>query len=271
MKMRYVCLLIIVLVLLIEPICCQISEANFSEENSFSKLTSYFENKEVAAIIAVLGIIGTIITVISGYYTFLSWNKTKKENEVYKELFAQARDSLKQKNLEEQLNITEEELKEKEGLLKNYSKEIESMQQKIYEEIPKEARKVVLEEKLYATKENLQNTYDSMLLIQNELDIIGEHVEIPEKIKNYIESEIRPDYIIREEKSKKKNYIIYLTTGATITSSLFPSPLDALISKLLLFFAAYFIYDIFFKSKYLNIFHKMTRVREELNKKISEK
>ena len=124
------------------------------------------------------GIIGLLGTVY-GYLSFRSGSKQKK---VYSYLF-----ELAEKNIDK--DITENKLENAKQQVKMVSKEIESLQEQIRRDIPKEARRAVLKDRLNSVVGILKQYYDSTLELKKELAALGESPEIPQILMQAIEKE----------------------------------------------------------------------------------
>ena len=163
------------------------------------------------------------IGVIGTFYTVRAWRIAREDKQVYKFLFDAAKHNI-------DLNITKETIAKKQKEAESYSKKIVELQENIRHQIPIAARNAVLRAKLHAQIELLTQTYQSIKDLNFQLN--GEEPDnmLPAEILNSIESEISPEYIVKEQRSNWKNYITIITTTAAICSTLLPYPFGRFIS-----------------------------------------
>lgn len=160
-------------------------------------------------VFGIIGVVGTIFGVVSWY----SANKTTK---TYEYLFRVA-----EKNIEK--DITEEELGKRREDIKKATQEFQSLQNQIRKEIPIEAKRTVLRDRLNSEMESLNRTYNSVKNLNAELLHLGDTTNIPPDLLKTIANEISPEYLIRERQSNLKTYLTIITTAAAVLSALLPS------------------------------------------------
>lgn len=171
----------------------------------------------------IFGLIGAVGTV----YGFMSWKSSQKDKRSYTFLF-----ELAEKNIEK--NITEETLRQKKEEVEMATSEIKSLQRQIKSDIPKEARKAVLKDKLNSHYIELTNTYKNISVLKEELSNISESAEIPPDLLKEIEKEIRPAYLLKEERENLKTYLTVCTTLAAIASAVLPWEMSRVVGGLFL-------------------------------------
>lgn len=179
-------------------------------------------NLLVNLVFGLIGVIGTIFAVVQ-------WRSAKQTDRAYKYLL-----QLAEKNIEK--DISEEELTKKREDIKEATNQINSLQEQIRREIPMEARKAVLRDRLYAEVEHLSHAYTSVVELKKQLNEIPA-TDIPPDLMKKIESEISPEYVINEQKSNLKTYLTILTTGTAVLSALIQSPIERFITIPLLILA----------------------------------
>lgn len=83
----------------------------------------------------------------------------------------------------------------------------------IREDIPRQARKVLLLDRLNKEEEILANSYPRYLTTKKELEKISqeEHIGIPENIIKEIEAQILPEYYRKQEDEKCKSMLAYIS------------------------------------------------------------
>lgn len=172
----------------------------------------------------IFGLIGAVGTI----YGFMSWRSAQKDKRSYKFLF-----DLAEKNIDK--NITEETIKQKKKEVQRATSEIESLQRQIKKDIPKEARKAVLKDKLNSQYLELTNIFKNVCKSKEELSSMSESDEIPPDLLEEIEKEIRPEYLLKEERENLKTYLTVCTTLAAIASAALPWAMSRLVGGLFLF------------------------------------
>lgn len=163
----------------------------------------------------IAGLIGTL-------YGILSWRAGKKTENVYKHLF-----DLAEKNIDR--SVTEKQLQERKEELKTASERIGSLQEKIRRDIPMEARRAVLRDRIYSQTESIAKQYEAVMSMEAELSSLGEIVEFPAELRRSIEAQIIPDYRIRQRQFNLQTYLSIITASAGIASAVLPHPLNRLL------------------------------------------
>jgi len=173
-------------------------------------------------IVGVIGIIGAGIT----FYAFYQSRKSKKLQDF---VFKQAQIALEKESTQEKLNQTKEELFTVENRL------IE-LQNQIQKDLPIEARKAVLKDRLEESLENLKKYYDDVVSTKSKLLKLGISNIISEELLKNIQQEIEPRFIIKERISTFKTYLTLISTIAGIAFAILPYPLDNYVGVTLLLF-----------------------------------
>lgn len=177
---------------------------------SFNETYLYFisEENRLTFVFGLIGLIGTILAI----FTWISHLKTK---ESYNYLF-----KIAEKNMD--ADITEAELKEKKDEVEMASNRIKELQKQIRKDIPLEAKRAVLKDKLNSQIEQLKTFLYSTKNIQKELEKIDESSVLPNELLKAVENEISPEYLIREKRSNLKTLLTIITTAAAISSTILP-------------------------------------------------
>jgi len=183
-------------------------------------LLTFLANNWLNLLFGLIGVVGTV-------YGVLSWRHSQKDKRSYKFLF-----DLAEKNIEK--NITEESLKKKKEEVERATSEIESLQEQIKRDIPKEARKAVLKDKLNTQHIELSNIYKNVCATKDELSGLSESAEIPPDLLKEIEKEISPEYLLKGERENLKTYLTVFTTLAAITSAILPREMSRIVAGLFL-------------------------------------
>jgi hypothetical protein len=167
----------------------------------------------------VFGLIGLIGSAVG----LLSWwdsRKTKRVNSYILELA--------ERNLDK--SVTEQQLDEKKAEVAAVSKRMQELQEQIQRDIPVQARRAVLLDRLNTQTELLRSYLSSTKQLQAELASLGELRTVQPDLLRAIEAEISPEYLLRERRSSLKTQLTITTSAAAIISTLLPSPLDRFLS-----------------------------------------
>jgi hypothetical protein len=167
----------------------------------------------------VFGLVGLIGSVVG----LLSWwdsRKTKRVNSYILELA--------ERNLDKA--VTEQQLHEKKAEVAAVSKRMQELQEQIQRDIPIQARRAVLLDRLNTQIELLRSYLSSTKQLQAELASLGELRTVQPDLLRAIEAEISPEYLLRERRSTLKTQLTITTSAAAIISTLLPYPLDRFLS-----------------------------------------
>jgi hypothetical protein len=192
-------------------------------------ITPYTEKLTLAIFISenwsniVFGLFGVAGTI----FGYSSWKSSKKSTATYKYLF-----KLAERHIDK--SLTDEGLLETKQKLNEEAERIKELQRKIRNEIPIEARRAVLRDKLETNIEQIHEVYLSLNKAREQLKKLGEEVTIPPEIKNEIDSEIQPEYILKRKKSDLRNYLTFITATAAISSAILPYPFSRFASWFML-------------------------------------
>jgi membrane protein implicated in regulation of membrane protease activity len=141
---------------------------------------SWWENP--ALIIA-----GYVVTAGSLVLTWLSWWSARRAGKPYRYLMEVAERNIDKSATEEQLRSMQEQVRAESG-------RIEQLQQKIRRDIPIEAKRAVLLDRLNHQVEALDNTMTSVRRLKADLAAIGTTPDLPPELLKAVESEISPEY-----------------------------------------------------------------------------
>jgi hypothetical protein len=170
-----------------------------------------------------VGVIGVISAVIT-FYLFYQWYKSKKlQDFVYK----QAQLALEKESTQEKLNQTKEELT-------NVESRLTELQKQIQKDLPIEARKAVLKDRLEESLENLKKYFDDVISTKTKLSSLGETNTISAELLKNIQHEIEPRFIIKEKISNYKTYLTIVSTLAGVIFAIIPRPFNNYIGGTLL-------------------------------------
>lgn len=171
----------------------------------------------------ILGIV-TIAGTLFGAISIYDARKSKKELEKYTYLF-----DLAEKNIDKSLTLEE---------INRLHEEKQAMDKIIKEEIPRQARRTVLYDRLKADEEYLSSSYNRYKQTQKEYEKLQleDKIEIPKNILDEIEHQILPDYLIKQQRQK---YMSMLTTISYTTAFLAIIPFFNIFSRYSILATAY--------------------------------
>lgn len=130
-------------------------------------VTAFFAENWLNIVFGAIGIVGTVI----GY---VSWQSAKKSTAAYTHLFELADRHIDKSLTDKKLSDTKEQLKEE-------ANRISELQRKIQHEIPVEARRAVLRDKLETNVEQIHEVYISLQKAREQLVKLEEEAEIPKE------------------------------------------------------------------------------------------
>ncbi len=183
---------------------------------------------------SLLNLSGWLFGIVSMIITIHTWRTTKNDQKTYAFLFDAAK-----KNID--LDVTNKTIQQKKDEIEKYSNQIIKLQESIRDQITIAAQHAVLSAKLNAQVDLLAQTYQSIEQIKAKLPENQLNLDIPPEILKTIESEINPEYFIREQRAKWKSYITVITTAVAIVSTFLPYPFDWVSYPLLLAVIPYII------------------------------
>lgn len=175
--------------------------------------------------------IATIIGTLFGIISAIDARKSKKELNKFSYLF-----SIAEKNIDK--DLTQDELNRLHQEKKDMKKVLCDLEKTIKNDVPKQARKTVLYDRLKADEEYLSISYNRYIETKNEYEKLEQetNIQIPQKIMDEIELQILPDYLIKQ---KKQKYLSMLTMISYITAFLSALPTINVFSKFLILITIY--------------------------------
>ena len=171
-----------------------IKVSDFISKTHFGTLSGYL-----------IGVIGTILTIYSVIKEWRNSRQDKAEKKRYEYLF-----ELAERNINK--NISEEEISKKRQQIEQMSTEIVELQIQNEREVPNEAKRAVLKDRLNSAIEELTKYYKDVQSLREQLGSLDEPNQLSEDILNKIESEIQPKFLLKEEISNLKSIITIFTT-----------------------------------------------------------
>lgn len=165
-----------------------------------------------------LTILFGVVSLVGVVFGYVSWKSGSKNKKVYGYLFELAEKSLDKEE-------TERTLAQRKKEVDIMSERITALQERIREDIPKEAQRAVLKDRFDSEVTFLRQLYGSATEIGQKLSAMGESAEIPPEIRKFIEREISPEYMLREKRSNLKTYLSVIMAGAAILPAIIPGEL----------------------------------------------
>lgn len=156
--------------------------------------------------------IATLISTIVGIWGFAISRRSKKEMKRYEYLF-----QLADQNIDK--NLSEEELDNLKKQKDEAQKKIESLNNIIKYDIPLEARKTILADKLKEQEIALGQSFEKYNKTKEEYEKIAQVNNcIPENILREIENHIMPDYLVQQQKSRYMSMLTIISYVSAILS-----------------------------------------------------
>ena len=162
----------------------------------------------IFGIISVIGVMATL-------YSLFLWSKDKKLQEI---IFRQAKVVLEKESTQEELTLKKDELKSVENQLTQLHKQIEK-------NLPLEARKAVLKDRLEESLEHLQKYYDDVVSTKTKLESFETSEDIPSELLKNIQDVLEPRFVIKEKISTSKTYLTIISVLSSIMFVTVPYPL----------------------------------------------
>jgi hypothetical protein len=179
------------------------------------------------------GIAGAIGTILAIYSIYQSYKSKKLQNFVFK----QAQIALEKEDAQHKLNATKEELT-------NVESRIATLQNQIQKDLPIEARKAVLKDRLDESLENLQKYYTDVVTTKKKLSDLGVSSLVSDELLKGIENEIEPRYILKDKISTNQIALTVLSTLSGIAFAAIPYPFGNYIGVTLLLFGLPFLIQV---------------------------
>jgi hypothetical protein len=163
----------------------------------------FLANPIVTSAAFAIGILGTVLT-------YLSWRSNRRTDKIYAELFRVA-----EKNIDK--TITEESLSQKRKEIQLASEEIRQLQERIRSDIPLQARRAVLMDRINSSTEHLQQNMESIRAAQQQLAKLGSPADIPPELLHAVEVEVSPEYLLKARRATLMTYLSAVLALAAIT------------------------------------------------------
>lgn len=174
--------------------------------------------------------VATLIGTIFGIWGFVNSRKSKKEMKRYEYLF-----KLADQNIDK--NLSEEELNDLKKQQDEAEKKVESLHNIIKKDIPLEAQRTILADKLKEQETALGQSYERYQKIKEEYEEIARiDNNIPEYILREIEKHIMPDYLIQQQRSR---YMSLLTIISYLSAILSVVPVVRSFGSFVILFSLY--------------------------------
>lgn len=175
----------------------------------------------------VLAIIGVVIGVIGAAASLISWQMSRRSRRQYDYLLRLASLNIDKEATEEQIAV----MRQQASRLDN---ELADLRHQIQRDIPVEARRAVLRDRMDAAVSLAAHSYNDLVQTKQELDALGLPKELPAHLLRAIESAIEPRYLRRERISNRKTLLTIISGSAAVASTLLPFPFGRYIGALLI-------------------------------------
>jgi len=173
---------------------------NLGKGNSFKDDINFY--------LAIAGGIGTLIGIIGFYY---QWKSKKPQDYV----FRLARTMMEKEDTQSQLEQSQKQLSTVENRLSE-------LQDQIKKDLPLEARKAVLTDRLDESLQNMKKYYEDVIITKQKLLSLNTNVKISDELLKAIESEIEPKHKLKEKISTYKTYLTAFSSLSGIAFAVIP-------------------------------------------------
>ena len=192
-------------------------------------------------VVAFLAIFGFFSALIGTWLSIRSYKDGQKNNKRFESFY-----EIVDKNIDK--TTTEEEIEQKRKKADEISGKIISLQaqqDQIKRDIPIEAKKAVLQDRLNSSVEDLTRYYHDIQSIRTQLDQLGSSSQIPEDLLRQIGSEIQPKFLLKEKIASLQVGLTIITGLAAIAPVFVPNPIDEWLRNLLLIISIPIIFGLF--------------------------
>ena len=154
-----------------------------------------------------LTVLGTILTIYSTFFAIYVYKKDKIKKREFDQIA---------KIVGENIDLTD-----KSDKIKELAKQIEELNKTINEVIPLKAKKAALQDKLDHSLIELAECYNSVLEIQNQLQVCeNKDIEISDELFRKISNEIEPRYLLNEKLSRYSSILFLCSFISGVVSSI---------------------------------------------------
>lgn len=155
-----------------------------------------------------LGAVGWVVGVVSGVMQVRSYFQQQRLEGAYRTLFEQAQRDWEARYTEEQV--------------RDLTSQIEQLQSKITKDVPKEAKRVFLEDQLHALNETIGQSYERYADLSRQLGERDATSELPLSIRQSIEVAIMPSYLERQRRQHSLYWLTAAIFGLSLMSFFLP-------------------------------------------------
>lgn len=175
-----------------------------------NELVAFVQQHWIAFLVGLLGVIGSVASITS-------WIQAVRAQRKYDSLF-------KFVDLNVDKTVTEQQISQKKQQVTTIDAQIQTLKQQIVVDIPREARKAVLLDRLQSMTEDLTRNHSEIIEIKKKLLSLGHGSALGEDILKAVRHEIQPKYLIRERLSQQRTILAALTAASAVSSTLLPYP-----------------------------------------------
>lgn len=188
--------------------------------SGLDSLLQFIQQHWVSFIIAVVGLVGSIASITS-------WIQGVRTKRKYDTLF-------KYVDLNVDKTVTEEQISQKRKQVSTIDSQIKSLKQQIAVDIPREARKAVLLDRLHSITEDLTRNHAEIIATKKKLLVLGHGSTLGDDILRVVRHEVQPKYLIRERLSQNRTMLAAVTAASAVCSTILPYPIGRMLGAALL-------------------------------------
>lgn len=183
----------------------------------------------------ILGI-ATLVGTLLGILGIIDSRKSKKELKKYDYLF-----SIAEKNIDK--DLTTEELEQLHKQKEKIQQQLDRLNKVIKNDIPLEAQRTALLDRLKENEEHLVNSYNNYNNTKKEYEEISKiKTDIPTEILKEIELHIMPEYLVQKKIQKYMSMLTYISYASALLSII---PVGEVYGKFTIIFSIYPLIRIF--------------------------
>ena len=148
----------------------------------------------IKMIVLILGVIGWIVGLVAGWIQVKSYREGKRINAGYQEILERAKQDWEGRYTQEQVQ--------------KLTEQFDQLQDTIKKEVPKQAKRVFLEDQLIALSDRIAQLFLKYNAIATEFSEISRPDLLPSSIREEIENTIMPSYLIRQKQHRLTNRLL---------------------------------------------------------------
>jgi len=202
----------------------------------------YFQECMEYISINYLTIIPIILSSFACFFALIAYLNRRKQSNINSEIILAAKESLESKKNKQDLLNTKEELELKKEESKLLSKKLSQLNEEVERDIPRAARQIFLENKLFELENDLSNKYSEFKNLESQLAKLRTSSQPSPEIIAKIKSDINIKASIRIDIQRVQGLLIILIFGFALLYLFNNSIIILYLASIILPFFFYYIY-----------------------------